>query len=132
MKFENLTLFLENKISKDFSFEIGKVYKEDIVYQYVQKIHHTIDDFFDGDLSDRIEKYSYYKLIYIDLSELDLDEFYIDETLVEDYVDEYKHNHDYPPIVYDPEGSIIDGIHRTNALRELGIKKVKALVGTKT
>lgn len=113
--------------------DIGDVLPESDIYQYVQGMHHTDEDFWDGDLGDRIENYSQYKLREISISKIDIDEFYIDEDDIEGYQERYESSKDYPPIVlekiYMGRYTIIDGTHRVNALNNLGITTVKAWVG---
>jgi len=110
-----------------------KIYSDIDVYSLVQRIHHTYDDFIDGDLGDRIEKYSEYELKEIPLADLNLDEWYIDEDMVDEYVEKFQEFKEYPPIVVGKDRlnkyTIIDGIHWANALSELGLKSIKAFVG---
>jgi len=112
---------------------IGKVENEDIIYQYVQQLHRDNNDFIDGDLGERIEKYRRYQLREVNLSEVDLDEWDVDMDIVDDYIEMFQIDQDYPPIVLDNgyplDYSIIDGIHRANALSKMGIKKIKAWIG---
>lgn len=99
------------------------------VLDLVSSIHGRPDDFDEGDLVSRINKFDTYEKKIIDIDDLDLDEWQVDE----DYVDEIKpkiQKNGYEPIVFDPdEGSIIDGIHRANALHQLGYETIKAYVG---
>lgn len=99
------------------------------IYQMVQEIHRNYDDFIEGDLGDRLDKYSYYQLQSIALKDLDLDEWQVHESLVADIKKQIQGASQYPPIVVGADMSIIDGIHRANALRELGYSKVQAYVG---
>jgi len=94
------------------------------LYIMCEDIHHTPEDFFDGDLAERIEEYSEYRLVEIDLTSIDLDEWDICEDTVEDYMEEIKDNLDSLPIpLISADNSIIDGTHRLNALKQLGYKK---------
>lgn len=115
--------FLNKKIT------IGKIYDEADVYGYTQRIHHTYDDFIDGDLGDRIESYEEYIVKEVNISDIDIDEFYVDDSLVDEYKEKIRKNGHYPPVVLNSDYSIIDGTHRINALNELGIKTVIAFVG---
>jgi len=99
------------------------------VYQMVQKLHRNYDDFIDGDLGDRLDNYDNYELKDINISDLDLEEWDVQEDLVDNIVDEMKKNKEYPPIVVGDDMSIIDGIHRANALNKLGFNKIRAYVG---
>lgn len=113
---------------------IGDIISESDVYQYVQKIHNNYDDFIEGNLGERIERFSKYKVALIDIDNIVTDEYYLDDDMMNDYIEEYKNNKIYPPIVlgyYDNRWGydIIDGNHRANALKSIGIKKIKCLVG---
>lgn len=123
------TKVLEHRMYSD-KIVIGDVYPEEDVYIFTQKIHHTPEDFFDGDLGDRIEQYEEYIVKEVNISDIqNLDEFQLDEDLVEEYTEILKKNDTYPPIVLDEEYNIIDGTHRANALNDLGKKKIIAFVG---
>ena len=113
--------------------DVGDIIPESDVYQYVQKIHNNYDDFIDGDLGERIERFSKYKVALIDIDKIVTDEYYLDDDMMDDYIDKYENNKSYPPIVlgyYNNWGyDIIDGNHRANALKTIGVKKIKCLVG---
>jgi hypothetical protein len=112
---------------------IGDILDETTIYHYVQHIHDREEDFYDGDLGERIEKCRSYKLMEIDISLIDIEEFYSDEDLVEEYQEEYMNTNTYPPIVleepYDGRYTIIDGTHRSQALDGAGVTKIRAFVG---
>ena len=113
---------------------VGDIIPESDVYQYVQKIHNNYDDFIDGNLGERIERFPKYQVALIDIDKIVTDEYYLDDDMMDDYVNEYKNNKSYPPIVlgyYDNRWGydIIDGNHRANALKSIGVKKIKSLVG---
>jgi hypothetical protein len=116
-----------NKID---SAKIGDIISEDIIYQYVQILHGN-HDFIDGDLGKRIEKYSSYKLVEVDINKLNIDEYYLFDDLVDKYVEEYKKRGSYPPPVVTNKYRLIDGNHRSNALNKLGISKIKVFKGLK-
>jgi uncharacterized ParB-like nuclease family protein len=109
------------------------IYSDDTIINDVMAIHRNPDDFDDGDLSSRISKYAPYELQEIAIDNLNLDEWEVRDDLVDDMKNQYESNHDYPPIVVgiDRNGiyTIIDGIHRANALDQLGIQTIKAYVG---
>ena len=116
------------------SLSVGDIIDEDIVYTYAQKIHDNYDDFIDGDLGERIERFPKYKVSVIDIDKINTDEYYLDEDKMNDYIEEYKSKKTYPPIIlgyYDSNWGydIIDGNHRANALKIIGLKKIKCLVG---
>lgn len=116
-----------NKID---SAKIGDIIPEDIIYQYVQILHGN-HDFIDGDLGKRIEKYSSYQLVEVDINKLNIDEYYLFDDLVDEYVEEYKKRGSYPPPVVTNKYRLIDGNHRSNALNKLGISKIKVFKGLK-
>ena len=118
-----------NNIYTNKNVNIGDIFEEHLIYTYSQKIHHTYDDFIDGDLGDRIEESKQYIVKSVDISEIEIYEFQIDESLIEEYIEEYQKNGTYPPIILDGDYRIIDGTHRVNALNDLGIKNVIAFVG---
>ena len=99
------------------------------VYKMVQKIHRQYDDFIDGDLGERLDEYDWYKLMDVPISKINLDEWDVQDWLVDDYVQNLKNSLNYPPVVLGSDYSIIDGIHRINALHKLGIETVTAYVG---
>lgn len=99
------------------------------VVDYVTRIHGRSADFSEGDLLDRINKFDTYEKTVIDISDLDLDEWEVDEDYVEELMVKIKED-GYDPIVFDPdESSIIDGIHKANAMSRLGHSKMRAYVG---
>jgi len=106
--------------------------EEHVIYSQVQRIHREYDDFIDGNLGERIEEYQYYNLVpMFDLELLDQDEWDVDTDLVEDYEDliEQKGIDNMPKIVIDENYSIIDGIHRLNALLNKGITNADLFIG---
>lgn len=121
---------VDNIMNKVYSAKIGDIIPEDIIYQYIEILHNE-EDFIDGDLPKRIEKYSSYKLIEVDVTDLNIDEYYLFEDLVEDYIKEYEKRGSYPPPVITHKYELIDGNHRANALHKLGIDKIKVFKGIK-
>ena len=117
-------LLIEKVISEN------KLVSDNYISDYVESIHGKPEDFDEGDINDRIYKYSEYKLTKIEIDDLDLEEFYVDEDYVQDLELEIQKEGKYSPIVFDPDQkSIIDGIHRANALHNLGKKYINAYVG---
>ena len=115
---------------------IGDIYEESDIYTYVQKLHHKRkEDFWEGDLGERIEKYPFYVVKEIPIEQIEMDEFQVDDDDVEEYIELFKKLNSYPPIVLTKKQSgyyyIIDGTHRANALRELGLKSIICFVGKK-
>lgn len=100
------------------------------LYVWVEKNHHTHDDFIDGDIAQRLEQFEYYDLAEININTLDSDEFDWDEDVAQEYAELPT---DIPPIIYDPViNSIIDGTHRLNAAIMRGDEKVLAYIGDKS
>jgi len=99
------------------------------VLDMVQDIHGRPEDFDEGDLVHRINKFDTYEKTVMDIDDLNLDEWEVDEDFVEELSKRIE-KEGYHPIVYDPDdGSIIDGTHRANALNLIGKTKIKAYVG---
>lgn len=117
-----------NKIN---SCQIGDILSEEIIYQYIEILHYNHDDFLDGDLASRIERYNNYKLALIDIEDLNIDEYYLDDGLIDEYIDKYNETKRYPPVVITHNNKLIDGNHRANALNDLGFSKIKAFKGIK-
>lgn len=103
------------------------------VYDLAKKIHHTFDDFGEGDLTDRLFWFDEYTLQELPIADIDLGEWDLDTDRVTEHMEEIvKSRGTMPPIVFDPfERSIIDGTHRANAYHNLGYTHIPAYVGTK-
>lgn len=133
-KINQFKLLLENMTDDITNVSIGTILSSDDVYSYCQKLHRNEEDFWDGDIGERIEKFSKYQVVEIPLDKIVTDEYDLDDDKVQEYVDKFKESSNYPPIVlgyYDNRWGydIIDGNHRANALKELGIVNVKCFVG---
>ena len=117
--------------------KIGDILSDDIIAQYVRSLHRNEEDFYDGDLEQRVYEFSKYKLMEVKISKINIDEYDLDIDYMKDYIKEYRNNQNYPPIVLDGDTqwswgnnyTIIDGTHRVNALHRLKIDTVKAWVG---
>lgn len=98
----------------------------------VEHLHRNYDDIIEGDLLERIGNWDFWIKTTYNIANLDLDEWYVDEDLVEEYVEKMKNNLNYPPIIIDDKShervTIVDGIHRANALNQLGHSTVQAYV----
>lgn len=95
--------------------------------QVVRKIHASPQDFDDGDLTDRLYKFSTYQLKEIPLDTLDALEWSSADWMVDEYA---ALSTQAPPIVYDPKKkSIIDGTHRALAAIARGHTHIWAYVG---
>lgn len=93
----------------------------------VQGLHHTPEDFFDGDIEHNIEAFGEYDLKIIPLSGLNPDLFSIFDDLVDDYA---ALDTEAPPIIYNPiHNIIIDGNHRAKAAIKRGEETILAYVG---
>ncbi len=115
---------------------IGDIYEESDIYQYIQKLHYKRDyDFWEGDLGERIEKFPYYVVKEIPVKDIEMDEYQLDDDDMEEYIEMFEERGSYPPIVLGKKSygyyNIIDGTHRANALRELGFDKIICFVGKK-
>lgn len=105
------------------------------VYMMVQEIHHTKEDFYGldddgGDLGDRIEEYSTYRLEFVPLNKIDRYEFDVSDNRVEMVKEKIIDNDGkYPPIVLNDNYEIIDGTHRCWAIYELGYSKILSYIG---
>lgn len=98
--------------------------------ELAKKIHHSRQDFEEGDLIDRIKNFGVYVLQEVAISQIDRGSYAIDEELVEEYTEEPQET--MPPIilgdVYGGKYDAVDGNHRveTNGLR--GIETILAFV----
>lgn len=117
--------------------EIGQVLDESDIYNYIYQLHRNEEDFYDGNLGERISQFSEYKLEEIPIDKINIDEWDLDIDYMKDYKKMFRESGDYPPIVLDGDTNysyhnkftIIDGTHRVNAIDRLKIKTVKSWVG---
>jgi len=134
MQFESVIPLWKKRYVDELETEvIGKELQPFEIVEYITSFHDQ-DSYDDTDFYERCEKYDKFVLEYINIDELDLDEWQLDEDKIEDYVETYNENKKYPTIVVgetDFGYTIIDGLHRSNALKELGFEKIKAYVGKK-
>jgi hypothetical protein len=125
--FEN---FYKSDVEDTFDFmkthKVGDIISNETLYNYVDAMHNfEMDNDF---IKDHILKYRKFKLIELNLKDLNLDNTSL--LLVNEYIEMYKENNWYPPIIYDTyEDIIIDGYHRATALDKLGKDKILAWVG---
>jgi len=84
------SFLLEENTFTDKSVKENQIFKEDQIYTYIQKLHRNQDDFTDGDISARIEKYKQYKVETVNIEDIDIKEFDLVDEYVEDYVEELK------------------------------------------
>lgn len=126
---DKLELFVEEL---EHYFENITISSSDELCSKMELIHRNPDDLIKGDLLERINSVDYYSLESLDINLLDLNEWDVDEDLVEDYVSMNETN--MPPVIvhkYLDQYSIVDGIHRLNALSQKGYKSIKAYVGNR-
>jgi hypothetical protein len=116
------------KTFKQFLENQNQVISSDDLFDKVNSLHLNREDIDEGDLEDRIRKHDFYKLMDVDANLIDADMWNSDNDLVGDYEDYTRRKPDYPPIVLDDDNTIIDGTHRTKALKNLGHKTIKAWV----
>lgn len=120
------------KIREILSESLAKVVDSNYIYSLAKNIHHTPEDFEEGDLSDRIFWFDLYKLVNLPMKDIDISEWNVDDDRVDDYVNRIsKSSETIPPIIYDPfSHSIIDGSHRANAYHKIGLTNIPAYVGS--
>jgi hypothetical protein len=101
------------------------------VTNLVVEHHSRPQDLDDGDLRNRLDRFTDYVRKTVPIASIWLDEFDLDEDRVADYEKRYRATGTYPPIVFDEvDGSVIDGLHRVNALHLCGLVEIDAFVGT--
>lgn len=136
---ENLNHHRDELINKVVNSPVGTELPESDIYQYCEYLQQYHEDWEEGNIDERIEKYSKFKLIDLPLDLVDLHRFHIDDEKVEDFKQKFSEQKTYPPIIVDKKSGglnkglfeIIDGNHRANALHHLGEKTIKAWVGVK-
>jgi len=129
---EKVSNWKRSWVKDDSVREIGSTYQPFEILEYVTTFHSN-DSYDDTDFYERLEEYDHFVLKMIDIEDLDLEEHQLDEDKVEDYIEDYKNeNGKYPAIVIGETENgytIIDGLHRTNALYEMGLGEIRAYVG---
>jgi hypothetical protein len=114
------------KTFKQFLENQNQVISSDDLFDKVNSLHLKREDIDEGDLEDRIRKHDFYELMDVDANLINADMWNSDDDLVGAYEDYARRKPDYPPIVLDDKYTIIDGTHRTKALKNLGHKTIKA------
>jgi hypothetical protein len=100
------------------------------ILKIVSQTHHSPQDLEDGDLSDRIWQFTEYEERSVPVSEMNPYEFEVDQELVEVYMAKIRAGELPGRVVWDTvNNSIIDGIHRVNALAGCGILEIPVLAG---
>jgi hypothetical protein len=113
-------------VNEDWERKVGSEYPPHEILEYVETFHGQDGD---TDFYERIMSHDKFILKEIDINTLDLDEYQLDPEKVDEYKLDFNKYKKYPPIVIDDENSIIDGLHRANALSELGYNNIKVYVG---
>lgn len=100
------------------------------VVNHVREIHSREEDFYEGDLVERIKRFGYYEFKEVSISQLDRGSYYIDEDLVEEYAEKPKET--TPAIVlgdvYGGQHDVVDGNHRVESYALKGYEKIWAYV----
>lgn len=118
-------------ISQQGSIAIEPLSTYERVAAEVTRLHTQQQDLDEGDLLNRLDRYTAYVFKKIRVTDLDLFEFALCEDVVAEYAALYLATGTYPPIVYDEvDRSIVDGLHRANALARCGLAEIDAFVGT--
>ncbi len=76
----------EHVLSDVFTNEdvhVGEIYPESDIYSYIQKLHRNVEDFYDGNISERIEEFSKYIVADILIDKINMDEYQLDDDYVE-------------------------------------------------
>lgn len=103
----------------------------DQVVDHVVKLHTRPQDFEEGDLLRRLDRFTVYVAKPIHLALIDFRESPVFEDKVQECMRLYLETKSYPRLVFDEiDGSMLDGLHRAHALYRCGLKVVDAFVGT--
>ena len=99
----------------------------DTVIDYVRGIHLPREDWYEGDLEERLRRFAYYELRLIELTEHMTEQWSIDEDKSLDY---QERPFPAPPIIFDESvNEVIDGAHRCHAGWHRGQRAILAYVG---
>lgn len=119
-------------VSESFVFELGDTVDCCKLNRMIARIHYCKQDIWDGDVADRIEKFSYYQLKEIAIESIvDYKDYSTDFERVDAYSDlDYQ---TMPPIiVHRIEGAndfwLVDGGHRAQSCLKQGRQTIKAFV----
>lgn len=117
----------------DKPYIVGTILTNDEVIEFAESIHYSKKDFEEGDIVERIERFSTYELREINVKDLEGPCHYIDEELTQEY--KQKNINEIPPLIlgyyHDDSFMTIDGGHRTIILKDLHRQKALAFVGIK-
>lgn len=85
--------------------------------ELARKIHHSRQDFEEGDIVDRIKNFGVYILQEIPISQIDRGSYAIDEDLVDEYAEQSQDT--MPPVIlgdiYGKKYDAVDGNHRVES-----------------
>ena len=100
------------------------------ILELILSIHRNSEDFVEGDIEERIFKSSFYELTTV-CPQLIEQEWSIDDDIVDKYCNLDPKT--CPPIVIlkysDDNYSLIDGSHRVESFKKLGITTIPAYIG---
>lgn len=92
-------------------------------------IHEHLRDFEEGDIEDRLYKFTEYQKMKLPTDKLRI-QWYVDEDKVKKYEKRIQKGEFPRPIIYDKvRKSVIDGTHRLVAFKNLGFPFVVCYVG---
>ena len=99
----------------------------DTVIDYVRGIHLQREDWYEGDLEQRLRRFAHYELRTIELTKDMTEQWLIREDKSLDY---QERPFPAPPIVFDElMNEVIDGAHRCHAYWHRGQRAILAYVG---
>ncbi len=120
-------------LNESFVFKMNEVVDCCKLKRMVSAIHYRKQDIWEGDVVDRIEEFSYYRLQEIPISSIiDYNHYTTDDEMVSEYAT--LNYHTMPPIIIHPGKEamtyhLVDGGHRAQACLKQGIIMIKAFVG---
>ena len=106
-----------------------QITSEDLIDE-LREIHHTPDDFEDGDIYDRISNHWIWVLKDLNINDIPEQPYEVGADHLVKIAKEMSSNiSECPPIVYDTETEdVIDGNHRLNAAKKIGLRRISAWV----
>ena len=96
----------------------------------IEDLHHSPEDFIEGDIAERLEQYATYTLMSVPVNSLNFNDYNTAPCIIIDYARDW--NDAVPPVVFDPiNDTLIDGAHRAAAAAQRGLAYIQAYVGDK-